>query len=49
MKTIRSFKWKIYQMDAKFTFLNGIVKEEVYEHQSQGFDILLYNEKKIAY
>ena len=23
-------KWKVYQTDVKFTFLNGVLKEEVY-------------------
>ena len=25
------YKWKVYQMDVKFTFLNSVLKEEVYE------------------
>ena len=33
-------KWKIHQMDVKTTFLNGIVKEEVYVEQSLGFETL---------
>ena len=31
--------WKIHQMDVKTTFLNGIVHEEVYVEQPQGFEI----------
>ena len=31
--------WKIHQMDVKTTFLNGIIQEEVYLEQSQGFEI----------
>ena len=29
--------WKIHQMDVKTTFLNGVVEEEVYVEQPQGF------------
>ena len=32
-------KWKIHQMDVKMTFLNGIIEEEVYIEQPQGFEI----------
>jgi hypothetical protein len=31
-------KWKIHQMDMKTTFLNGVVEEEVYMEQPQGFE-----------
>ena len=31
--------WKIHQMDVKATFLNGIIQEEVYVEQPQGFEI----------
>jgi hypothetical protein len=31
-------KWKVHQMDVKTTFMNGIVEEEVYVEQSQGFE-----------
>ena len=31
--------WKIHQMDVKTTFLNGIIQEEVYVEQPQGFEI----------
>ena len=31
-------KWKIYQMDVKTTFLNGVVEEEVYLEQPLGFE-----------
>jgi len=30
--------WKIHQMDVKTTFLNGMIEEEVYIKQSEGFD-----------
>jgi hypothetical protein len=30
-------KWKIHYMDVKTTFLNGVVEEEVYMEQPQGF------------
>ena len=31
-------KWKIHQMDANTTFLNGVVEEEVYVEQPLGFE-----------
>ena len=31
-------KWKIHQMDAKTSFLNGVVEEEVYVEQRLGFE-----------
>ncbi|KAL0323577.1 UNVERIFIED_CONTAM: Retrovirus-related Pol polyprotein from transposon TNT 1-94 [Sesamum angustifolium] len=46
-------KWKIYQMDVKFAFLNDYINEEIYVEQPQGFiakDDLIYtgnNEKMI--
>eukprot|EP00253_Pinus_taeda_P012027 PITA_12027 len=30
--------WQIHQMDVKTTFLNGVIEEEVYAEQSQGFE-----------
>jgi hypothetical protein len=31
--------WKIHQMDMKTTFLNGLIEEEVYIEQPQGFEL----------
>jgi hypothetical protein len=32
-------KWKLHQMDAKTTFLNGVIEKEVYIEQPQGFEV----------
>jgi hypothetical protein len=32
-------KWKLHQMDLKPTFLNGVIEEEVYIEQTQGFEV----------
>lgn len=32
-------KWKIYQMDSKFAFLNGVLKEKVYVEQPPGYEV----------
>ena len=31
--------WKIHQMDVKIIFLNGLLQEEVYLEQPQGFEV----------
>ena len=41
IRTIMEFtsmmKWDLHQMDLKTTFLNGVIEEEVYIKQPQGF------------
>ena len=32
--------WKIHQMDVKTAFINGMIKEEVYIEQPEGFETL---------
>lgn len=32
--------WKIHQMDVKTNFLNGLIEEDVYIEQPEGFDVL---------
>jgi hypothetical protein len=32
-------KWKLYHMDVKITFLNGVIEEEVYIEKPQGFEV----------
>ena len=39
MAIVANMGWKIYQMDVKTTFLNGILGGEVYIEQPQGFEV----------
>jgi hypothetical protein len=32
-------KWKLHQMEVKTIFLNGVIEEEVYTEQPQGFEV----------
>ena len=32
-------KWKVYQMDIKSMFLNGVLKEEVYVAQPPSYEV----------
>ena len=37
MEIASMMKWDLHQMDVKTSFLNGVIEEEVYIHQPQGF------------
>jgi hypothetical protein len=39
MSIVSVMGWRIHQMDVKTTFLNGIIEEEVYIEQPQGFEV----------
>jgi hypothetical protein len=32
-------KWKLHQMEVKTNFLNGVIEEELYIEQPQGFEV----------
>jgi hypothetical protein len=36
---VAKMKWKLHQMDIKTTFLNGVIEQEVYIEQPQGFEV----------
>jgi hypothetical protein len=36
---VAKMKWKLHQMDVKTTFLNGVIEDEVYIEQPQGFEV----------
>jgi hypothetical protein len=36
---VAKMKWKLHRMDVKTTFLNGVIEEEVYIEQPQGFEV----------
>jgi hypothetical protein len=36
---VAKMKWNLHQMDVKTTFLNGVIEEEVYIEQPQGFEV----------
>ena len=38
---VAKMKWKLHQMDAKTTFLNGVIEKEVYIEQPQGLKLII--------
>jgi hypothetical protein len=41
MSLTTSMGWSLHKMDVKTTFLNGVIEEEVYIEQPQGFEVQL--------
>ena len=39
MALAAKIEWKLHQMEVKTTFLNGVIQEEVYIEQPQGFEV----------
>ena len=39
MELASMMKWDLHHMDVKTTFLNGVIEEEVYIEQPQGFEV----------
>ena len=39
MALVSMMKWDLHQMDVKISFLNGVIEEEVYIEQRQGFEV----------
>jgi hypothetical protein len=42
---VMSKEFKLYQMDVKSVFLNGVIQEEVYVRQPPGFESLKYPDR----
>jgi hypothetical protein len=38
-------EWKVYHLDVKFAFLNGILLEEIYVQQPKGFEVAGHEHK----
>eukprot|EP00253_Pinus_taeda_P004679 PITA_04679 len=52
--SLSAYGWHIHQMDVKIAFLNGVIKEEVYIEQPEGFEIFnseshVYRLKRVLY
>ena len=39
MELASMMKWDLHQIDVKTSFLNGVIEEEVYIEQPQGFEV----------